>query len=128
MEETQRGNEKIRFQADDDFDSYEDFEEYLIHCIHTSGYPKKEIAHHLGYKQAAFSLRLNQIDTGNFPRFNVKDLALYMGYFKDFRPIRYLEYMEKKMMKKQGNGLAERLAKIGKELSEVYRIFRESKD
>ncbi len=120
----QAGNEKIRLQADDDFDTYEDFEEYFIHCINTSGYPKKEIAHRLGYKQAAFSLRLNLIDSGNFPRFNIKDLVLYIVSFKDFRPVRYLEYIEQRSVDKEENRVVDRLAKIGKELTEIYGLLR----
>jgi len=120
-------NEKIRFQADDNFDTYEDFEEYFIHCINTCGHAKKEIGHQLGYKQTAFSLRLNLIDTGNFPRFNIKDLVLYMVSYRDFRPVRYLEFIEQRSMDKEDKSLAQRVAKVGKELDEIYGLLRMSR-
>ncbi len=133
MEEGKRENGPGR--GDEDFDSYEDLEEYFIHCVETinhhlgTKYTKKEIGYRLGFTSpSALSLRLNLVDMGNLPRFNLKHLWLWINVFKDNRPIRFLDHAQKKMARHQNNGVAERLEKIGVELNRILTVMKESED
>lgn len=131
MEEEKR--EATPCRVEEDFDSYEDLEEYFIHCIETinhylgTTYKKKEIAYRLGFTSpTAFSLRLNLVDMGNLPRFNLKHLWLWISVFKDYRPVRFLDHIEKKMARNQNNDVMERLEKIGRELNRILDFMKDS--
>jgi hypothetical protein len=126
----QSGEREVKYQVDDDFDSFEDFEEYFIHCILTinhrlgTKYRKKDIALKLGFTSgSALSLRLNVVEE-NLPRFNLKHLWLYLNAFRDPAPIEYLEYFKKKMMRKEESGIVDRLGQIGKELERIFRALK----
>ncbi len=117
---------------EDDFDSYEDFESYFIHCINTinqylgTKYPKKEIAYRLGFTSpSALSLRLNSVDMGNLPRLNLKHLWLYLNVFKDFRPVNFLLHHQRKVSQNDEDRLVDELAKLGKEINRIQNKLRE---
>jgi hypothetical protein len=75
----------------EDFETYSDFDSYLIYCIHTSGFPKKDIAHAMLLSDSGLSIRMSQ-SSPEAPRFNVNHLQAYIEITGDPRPWQYLKW------------------------------------
>ncbi len=135
------GDETSIFLVDDDFESYEDFYRYFVHCINTLGerairkdeknYRKEDIARALGLtSQTALSLRLNLVEKRN-PRFTLNHLWLYLSTYEDFAPVEYLDHYRKKKLRKQEDAIADELEPIGRQLSRLGHrlgILKEAKE
>jgi len=128
--------EEIPDSRGGNFDSFEDFEEFFIYCIHTNplSHSKKEIGFQLGFTSpSALSLRLNQVDNGNMPRFNARDIWRYLMVYKDERIPAFLMYRLKKRIrmdgqKNGGGGVIEAIDRLEKELRELKKRIGERED
>ena len=88
-------------RAVENFEKWETLDDYFRHCIDTNQLQNKKIAFLLGMSEAAFSARVNRSNAENAPKFGLNDLWRYMNVCKDYRPLRYLEWCEKKWKREE---------------------------
>jgi hypothetical protein len=100
----------------EDFESFEDLNECLIFCVdNLRGVARKEIAFRLAMSEGSLSLRMKRQKP-----FTVTELWRYMRVTGDYRPIRYMEWCEKKWKEEEKKG-----RENGKELGEIRKQVEE---
>lgn len=118
-------------RSTENFEAFEDFEEYFIHCLNTQNaygddgrLNRKKLGLLMGYSQPAFSQRANRGGGKNRPRFNVNDVTAYMRITGDFRPVRYLEWQESKWKQARDQEMEKKFTEMMPRLERAYELLR----
>jgi hypothetical protein len=100
----------------EDFGSYSDLQGFFIFCIHTCGFSKKDIANALDLSPTGLSIRMNEADNGDHPRFTLNHLQKYMMLTKDTRIRRYIVWLDSVLSELP----TEKKRRADKELRDLY--------
>lgn len=106
----------------EDFSTYEDFDSYFIHCIHTCGFKKADIAKSMGLSDSGLSLRMNQAGYDG-PRFSTHHIQAYIDLTGDPRPWQYLKWRQEKTSIPKETTLKEMFSHIEAEIKKLNRLL-----
>lgn len=107
---------------EDNFETYDGFDGYFIHCIHTCGFRKADIAREMGLSESGLSLRMNQVGYEG-PRFNTYHIQAYLDLTGDSRPWQYLKWRQERTFVPKESTIKEMILHLNDEMKRLNNLL-----
>ena len=106
----------------EDFETFESYDHFFVHCLHTSGYRMSTIARWMGLSETGLSIRMNLTNPEGQPRFTGIHQDLYVSSSGDPRPGRYLLWRAEKAKQSSDEIVKEKVVKLIPHIREIREL------